>query len=291
MIRSLTAYLATLAVLATAEAAPNLADRIERPLRYRPEGTDFVIENGAEFFNRPLYGNNTAFRVDAGDKPEFSLYLPGRGGNLRLGVQTSTGAKWLNDAARVVTRYRPGSVLYEISDPLLGGGALHLAVLALPDTEGLVLRAELRGASAPVELVWAYGGATASGDRRDGDIGTESEPISRYFPTQARVLPEQHVHHRGEHVHVAQQAGDHRRPGAAGRAAGRGRRQSLGICSRPARLRRKTDGFAGGRRTGRAADRTSPLYLALQRVARQTDDREELLHVPGGARRASGSDA
>ena len=30
--------------------APNLAERIEQPLRYRPDGTDFVIENGAEFF-------------------------------------------------------------------------------------------------------------------------------------------------------------------------------------------------------------------------------------------------
>ena len=181
IIRSLTAYLAALAVLATAEAAPNLSDRIERPLRYRPEGTDFVIENGTEFFNRPLYGNNTAFRVDAGDKPEFSLYLPGRGGNLRLGIQTSTGAKWLIDAARVVTRYRPGSVLYEISDPLLGGGALQLAVLALPDTEGLVLRAELRGENAPVELVWAYGGASGERGTRAGDIGTESEPVSSFF--------------------------------------------------------------------------------------------------------------
>jgi hypothetical protein len=63
----------------------NFDGQTRRPLRYRPVGTDFVIENGVEFFNRPLYGTNTAFRVDAGDRPEFSLYLPGRGGNLRCG--------------------------------------------------------------------------------------------------------------------------------------------------------------------------------------------------------------
>ena len=77
-------------VLAQVPAAqkiwPNLADNIDRPLRYRPDGADFVIEQGAEFFNRPLYGGNTAFRVDGGDKPEFVLYLPGRGGNLRLEI-------------------------------------------------------------------------------------------------------------------------------------------------------------------------------------------------------------
>ena len=76
----------TLAQPAAQKLTPNLESNIERPLRYRPDGADFVIENGAEFFNRPLYGGNTAFRVDGGDKPEFVLYLPGRGGNLRFAI-------------------------------------------------------------------------------------------------------------------------------------------------------------------------------------------------------------
>ena len=159
----------------------NYAGRTERPLRYRPEGSDFVIENGQEFFNRPLYGTNTAFRVDAGDRPEFSLYLPGRGGVLRLGIKTDAGAKWLFDAQRVSTRYRPGSMLYEIRDPLLGGGVLHLTALASGEGEGLVLRAELRDTSSPLELVWAYGGASGERGRRDGDIGTEPVPVSQFF--------------------------------------------------------------------------------------------------------------
>ena len=69
-------------------AAPNLESNIERPLRYRADAGDFVIVNGAETFNRPLYGRNTAFRVDGGDRPEFVMYLPGRGGNLRLGLRS-----------------------------------------------------------------------------------------------------------------------------------------------------------------------------------------------------------
>ena len=84
--------------------APNLDGQTARPLRYRPDGPDFVIANGAEFFNRPLYGANTAFRVDAGDRPEFALYLPGRGGNLRLGLKSPAGAKWLHHVDRTVTR-------------------------------------------------------------------------------------------------------------------------------------------------------------------------------------------
>jgi len=173
---------------AAARLAPNLAGTIERPLRYRPEGADFAIENGAECFNRPLYGGNTAFRVDGGDRPEFILYLPGRGGNLRLGVRSPAGAKWLHAAAHVVARYRPGQLLYEIRDPLLGDGAtLRLSALALHQTEGLIVRAELvapDGSSvsgAPLELVWAFGGVNGQRGKRDGDIGTESVPISQWF--------------------------------------------------------------------------------------------------------------
>jgi len=98
----------------------NFEPQIARPLRYFPDSGDFVITNGAEFFNRPLYCVNSGFRVDGGDRPEFSLYLPGRGGNLRLAIRTSAGAKWLHDAAQIIARYRPGSLLYQIRDPLLG---------------------------------------------------------------------------------------------------------------------------------------------------------------------------
>ena len=171
---------------------PNLANQIEHPLRYRPEGTDFVIENGAEFFNRPLYGGNTAFRVDAGDRPEFTLYLPGRGGNLQLGIRSRTGAKWLQAAERIVARYRPGGMIYEVSDAALGTGCmLRLEGYALDATEGLIVRVELiqtkTEAIKPaggIELVWAYGGVNGQRGARDGDIGTERVPISEYFQLQ-----------------------------------------------------------------------------------------------------------
>ena len=162
-------------------AKPNLEGNIERPLRYRPEGADFIIENGSEFFNRPLYGNNSAFRVDTGDKPELSLYLPGRGGNLRFGVKTGAGGKWLFDADKVVARYRPGSMLYEIRDSLLSTATLRIAVLTLDRAEGAIVRIDLASDVQGLELVWAYGGVTGQRGSRDGDIGTEREPVSRYF--------------------------------------------------------------------------------------------------------------
>src|ERR1035438_7215509 len=119
---------------------PNLTSNISRPLRYTPDGQDFVVENGGEFFNRPLYGGNTAFRADAGDEPEFSLYLPGHGGNLRFGIKAAGGAKWLHETAKITARYRPGMMLYEVRDPLLGAGVLRLDAIALHQTDGVVVR-------------------------------------------------------------------------------------------------------------------------------------------------------
>ncbi len=166
---------------------PTFEGNTDRPLRYRPEGTDFVIENGEEFFNRPLYGPNTAFRVDAGDKPEFSLYLPGRGGNLRLGIRTPKGARWLHEAEKIVARYHPGEMNYEIRDPWLGQGVLRLAAITPADVEELLVRAELIGSNESVELIWAFGGANGMKGSRNGDIGCENEPVGRFF----QLRPEQ----------------------------------------------------------------------------------------------------
>jgi hypothetical protein len=163
------------------KSTPNLEGNIERPLRYHPEGTDFVITNSPETFNRPLYGGGTAFRVEAGDRPQYALYLPGRGGVLRLGFRTSKGQKWCDLAKDITARYRPGSMLHEIRDPLLGPAVIRLAAVPYYDTEGLSLRVEIEGALEPVELFWAFGGISGQRGRRDADIGTENEPVSTWF--------------------------------------------------------------------------------------------------------------
>lgn len=56
-----------MALTISVESKGNFKGQTERPLRYRPEGTDFVIENGKEFFNRPLYS------------PFVSLAIPKQG--------------------------------------------------------------------------------------------------------------------------------------------------------------------------------------------------------------------
>ncbi|MBC2604752.1 DUF4450 domain-containing protein [Pelagicoccus albus] len=162
---------------------PNLSGQTAYPLRYTPVGSGFQIHNGEETFNRPLYGGNTAFRVDAGDRPEFAFYLPGRGGNVRLGISTENGIGWLQNAPDILSTYEPGSMRYLVDWPELLGADTTLYVEAVPtrDLEALSLKFTLRGSDKPVELIWAYGGADGKKGVRGGDIGTERVPISEWF--------------------------------------------------------------------------------------------------------------
>jgi hypothetical protein len=158
------------AVTPAVAQTPNDGGNIERPLRYRPDGQDFLIENGTGHYNRPLYGPHTAFRVDASDRPDFAFYLPRKGGRLQLGFVSPKGSRWLTEAERVQGRYRSGAMVYDVVDSAIGDSALRLTALPLKDSEGLILMVELtRGAA--VELVWAYGGANgAAVNDRGGDL-------------------------------------------------------------------------------------------------------------------------
>lgn len=160
---------------------PLMQGATARPLRYRPDGQDFVIENGPEFFNRPLYCWNSAFRVDAGDRPEFSLYLPGRGGNLRFGFSSGETSKWLFNAEKVEARYRPGAMIYAIRDKALGSGVLHLQLIPMSDTQGIICKIYGDNVPTGLRLFWAYGGASRKRGQRGGDIGCETQPVSEFF--------------------------------------------------------------------------------------------------------------
>lgn len=155
----------------------------QRELRYHPEGSDFVITNGNRLFTRALYGTNTAFRVEAGDRPEFGLYMPGMGGNLKFGIAVDGQSKWLTNAQTIVARYRPGAMLYTITDPLLGHGKLNIYVLAMSDAEGIVIRARFEGVTKLINLMCAFGGASGKKFSRDGDMGADPPDVFDLKPS------------------------------------------------------------------------------------------------------------
>jgi len=147
----------------------------ERELHYKEDKGDFLLVNGKYRFNRALYGDNRASRVEAGDLPEFALYLPGMGGNLQFVIQKGNSIKKLIDADKIETRYRPGTMLYEIKDPILGNGSLKLTVLAQAKEEGMVVKMEMVNIDSSAKIYAVYGGASGTTFSRNGDIGADPE--------------------------------------------------------------------------------------------------------------------
>ena len=157
-----------------------------RTIHYKPEGNAFVLVNGSRKFNRALYGTNTGFRVETGDLPEFALYLPGMGGNFKLGISKEIESKWITEADSITTKYTPGMMEYEIRDAFLDNGFLKLTVLASAETEGFLLKVEEHNIPKAVDLHWLFGGASGKKFHRDGDIGADPESVFYLQPEYTR---------------------------------------------------------------------------------------------------------
>lgn len=148
-----------------------------RKIHYVPEGNSFVLKNGTRKFNRALYGSNTGFRVETGDLPEFAMYMPGMGGNFKLGISNGKESKWITEASKIDTRYVLGIMQYTIEDAVLGSGKLFVDVVALKEKEGFLIKVYGKNISKNVNLIWAFGGATGKKFSRDGDIGADPESV------------------------------------------------------------------------------------------------------------------
>ncbi|WP_335964844.1 DUF4450 domain-containing protein [Galbibacter sp. PAP.153] len=150
-----------------------------RKIHYAPKGKSFELKNGHRKFNRALYGTHTGFRVETGDLPEFAMYMPGMGGNFKLGISSlgKETSKWLTECDSIKTTYTPGIMSYQITDPLLKQGKIHLQVVALPESEGFMLRLTSENIPETVDIIWVYGGASGKKFHRDGDIGADPESV------------------------------------------------------------------------------------------------------------------
>ncbi len=158
----------------------------ERTLRYRPDGNDLVIDNGKGKFNRALYGTHTGFRVETGDVPEFALYLPRMGGNLSFRLTKGSQSVSLNSLSSVESRYRPGSRLYTLKDPMLGTGDLKIQVLPYAEGEGMIVRIETGAIPEGLTLSARFGGASDKRFSREGDLGVDPADSFEFKPENCK---------------------------------------------------------------------------------------------------------
>lgn len=81
----------------------------QRELRFHPNGNGVEVVNGNRKFIRGLYGANSGFRMECSDMPEFGLYLPRMGGNLKINTSYKN----------CTTRYEAGKMIYTLDNGLV----------------------------------------------------------------------------------------------------------------------------------------------------------------------------
>ncbi len=144
--KSILIVLATLGLNAGTEAAD---------LHYTPMGSSVECINGTVKFNRALYGAHTGFRVDCSDFPEFGIYMPNMGGNIKFNLQEGD--------CRAV--YTPGRMDYS-----QGGVNLQVQV---GRSEDMIIWRFTNTNKEKTDITFRYGGASGKRFSREGDLGVD----------------------------------------------------------------------------------------------------------------------
>ena len=168
------------------------APAAERPLRYKPDGTDFVIENGKSFFNRPLYGRKHRLPRRRRGPPRVRISSSRPGGNFRLGFLPPDGGRGLDfrrqssSPATARERWRTKSGI-----PSADATLTVTAIPWPPPKDGLSGR--LTWQAPPLSLVWAFGGSDGNKGRRNGDTQCGERTARSVLPVHTGSRQRSHV--------------------------------------------------------------------------------------------------
>ena len=144
------------AILASLAITGVMANDELRPVHYMPDGTSAVAVDGKTRFNRGLYGAHSGFRVDCSDMPEFGVYLPRMGGNLRLTLPEG----------KCMARYTPGRMNYS-----QGGVEVEAQVMRSTD---MALWSIHNTTDRKITVPIRFGGVADKKFSREGDLGVDA---------------------------------------------------------------------------------------------------------------------
>ena len=128
--------------------------------RYTAEKGTIVGKNTGRYNNRPLYINNTNAFILTGDQPIARLvkgeYLYG---TFMLAIERKGKGKWLQQCDQITSIYRPGRMVWEITDTAFRGLKITLEILPMATTTGMAVRVNAEGVQQGDKLIWTFGGA------------------------------------------------------------------------------------------------------------------------------------
>jgi len=128
--------------------------------KYSAINDAIVGKNLGTFNNRPLYINNSDAFILTGDQPvarfakEQYLY-----GTFILGIIREGEGKWLQQCDQVTSEYRPGRMLWKISDSSFKGLTIVMEAIPMANTTGMAISVKTEGSRNDDKIIWAFGGA------------------------------------------------------------------------------------------------------------------------------------
>lgn len=157
--------------LFTANQAPTAEKMLApRPLQYWPEGDSIVCLDGTNRFTRALYGRCEAARLETCDMPEFGLYMPYMGGNLKFEVEYTHCKASYDGASRDYCLSLPASWREDAGREAY----LHISALALQQpTVGGIWKVTGENVRPNMTFKVRYGAANNASFSRNGDLGAD----------------------------------------------------------------------------------------------------------------------
>ena len=141
-----------------------------REVQYWPEEAGIVCIDGRHRFTRALYGRCEAARLETSDEPEFGLYMPNMGGNVRFDIE-HTHIKTIYDGiSRDYLITLPASMRRDATREAYV--TLSAFALQVPSAGG-IWQIEGNNVRQDITMQMRFGAASNASFSRNGDMGVD----------------------------------------------------------------------------------------------------------------------
>ena len=171
-----------------------------RTVQYWPEEEGIVCVDGQNRFTRALYGRCEAARLETSDYPEFGLYMPYMGGNLRFDIEHTQIRTVYDGVSRdyqivLPAKYRKNAG--EEALPLISAYALQVPAA------GGVWEVSGKNVKPGTVVQMRFGAATNASFSRNGDLGVDKKDcfdftLERCLNNEYRIEGSQFTLHYGK---------------------------------------------------------------------------------------------
>lgn len=143
-----------------------------REVQYWPEEDGIVCVNGKHRFTRALYGRCESARLETSDEPEFGLYMPYMGGNVRFDIEHTSIKAVYDGVSRDYQIVLPAS--FRQNDKQEAVVNLSAYALQVPAAGG-IWQIEGKNVKPGIKLQVRFGAANNASFSRNGDMGVDKK--------------------------------------------------------------------------------------------------------------------